>query len=176
MTGPVPLRSIGVYFALLSVLAFGGVNAVTPEIHRQVVNVSHWVTDREFSELFAVAQATPGPNMLIATVIGWRVAGLAGAIVATIAMCAPSSLLVYLVSGVWDRFRDRPWRAIVQAGVAPVVIGLIGASGVILTRGAAENWKGVAVALAAAALTWRSNLNPLWILAGAAALAVTGIV
>jgi chromate transporter len=131
---------------------------------------------REFAELFAVAQATPGPNMLIATVIGWRVAGWAGAAVATVAMCAPSSLVVYVVSGFWDRFRDRPWRAVVQAGVAPVVVGLIGASGYVLSKGAAADWRGVAVTGGAAALTWRTGLNPLWILVGAAVLAVTGVV
>ena len=176
MSDPSPLRSIGVYFTLLSVLAVGGVNAVTPEIHRQAVSVSHWMTDREFSELFAVAQAAPGPNMLIATVVGWRVAGLMGALTATLAMCAPSSLIVYVVSGVWDRFRDRPWRAIVQAGVAPVVVGLIGSSGYLLAKGAAADWKGVLITAASAALAWRTGLNPLWMLAGAAALALAGVV
>ena len=170
------LRSIGIYFALLSVLAVGGVNAVTPEIHRQVVQVSHWMTDREFSELFAVAQVAPGPNMLIATVVGWKVAGLMGAVLATVAMCAPSSVIVYVVSGVWDRFRDRPWRAIVQAGVAPVVIGLIGSSGYLLAKGIAADGKAMVVVGLAAALTWRTRLNPLWMLAGAAVLALAGVV
>ncbi len=173
---PAPLGQIALHFALLSVLAVGGVNAVTPEIHSQVVDVSHWMSDREFAELFAVAQATPGPNMLIATVIGWRLAGAMGAIVATLAMSGPSSLIVYAASRAWDQFRDRPWRAIVQAGVAPVVCGLIGSSGYLLAKGAAGDWKGVAVAAVSAALIWCTRLNPLWMLAGAAALALVGVV
>jgi chromate transporter len=173
---PAPLGQIGLHFALLSILAVGGVNAVTPEIHRQVVEVSHWMSDREFAELFAVAQAAPGPNMLIATVVGWRVAGLMGAVVATAAMCGPSSLIVYAASRAWDRFRDRPWRIIVQTGVAPVVVGLIGASGYLLAKGATADWKGVLLCAFSAALVWRTRLNPLWMLAGAAALALAGVV
>jgi chromate transporter len=173
---PAPLGPLALHFALFSVLAVGGVNAVTPEIHRQVVEVSHWMSDREFAELFAVAQATPGPNMLISTVVGWRVAGILGAVVATVALCGPSSLIVYAASHAWDRFRDRPWRAIVQAGMAPVVVGLIGSSGYLLAKGAAADWKGVAVAAASAALIWRTRLNPLWMLAGAAGLAIVGVV
>jgi chromate transporter len=114
--------------------------------------------------------------MLIATVIGWRLAGAMGAIVATLAMSGPSSLIVYAASRAWDQFRDRPWRAIVQAGVAPVVCGLIGSSGYLLAKGAAGDWKGVAVAAVSAALIWCTRLNPLWMLAGAAALALVGVV
>ncbi len=173
---PSPLASVTQHFLLLSILAIGGVNAVTPEIHRQVVEVSGWMSDREFAELFAVAQATPGPNMLIATLVGWRVAGLMGAAVATLAMVGPSSVIVYSVTRVWDRFRDRPWRAIVAAGMAPVVVGLIGSSGYLLAKGAAADWRGVALTAASAILLWRTRLNPLWMLAGAAALALAGIV
>jgi chromate transporter len=176
MTKGSPLVFLALHFALLSLLAVGGVNAVTPEIHRQVVEVGHWISDREFSELFAVAQATPGPNMLIATVIGWRIAGIWGAVVGTLAMAAPSSLIVYVGAKLWGRFQGRPWRAWAQAGMAPVVVGLIGASGLILARGAAADWRSVLVVAASAALIWRTRLNPLWMLAGAAALAALGLV
>lgn len=177
MSGPPsPLGQVALQFLLLSVLAIGGVNAVTPEIQRQVVELRHWMGAREFAELFAVAQATPGPNMLIATVVGWRVAGWLGAIVATICMCGPSSLIVFFVTRAWDRFKGRPWRQIVQAGMAPVVVGLIASSGLILAKGAAADWKSVALTVAGAVLVWRTRLNPLWALGGAAALALAGIV
>jgi chromate transporter len=176
MKGPPPILSIALQFLLLSVLAVGGVNAVTPEIQRQVVETNRWMTSREFAELFAVAQATPGPNMLIATVVGWKVAGVLGAVVATLCMCGPSSLIVYGVSRTWDRFRDRPWRSVVQAGMAPVVVGLIGASGLILARGASAEWRTAAVVAVSAVLSWRTRLNPLWMLAGAAAFALAGAV
>ena len=176
MSQPSPLSQVAPQFLLLSLLAIGGVNAVTPEIQRQVVELRHWMSAREFAELFAVAQATPGPNMLIATVIGWRVAGITGAVVATVCMCGPSSVIVYTVSRTWDRFKGRPWRAIIQAGMAPVVVGLIGSSGYVLAKGAAADWRGVALSAASAALVWKTRLNPLWALAGAAVLALTGVV
>ena len=176
MNQPSPLPWLASHFALVSILAVGGANAVTPEIHRQVVEVSHWMSDREFAQLFAVAQVAPGPNMMISTVIGWRVAGPAGAAVATAAMCGPSSLVVYAASRAWHSFRDRPWRAVVQAGVAPVVVGLIGASGCLLARGADANWPALMITAAAAVLVWRTRLNPLWTLAAAALIGLTGLV
>jgi chromate transporter len=174
--GPSPLSQVAPQFLLLSVLAIGGVNAVTPEIQRQVVELRHWMSAREFAELFAVAQATPGPNMLIATVVGWRVAGVLGAIVATLCMCGPSSLIVFFVTRTWDRFRDRPWRQILQAGMAPVVVGLIAASGWILAKGADADWRGMVLTAGGAALVWRTRLNPLWALGVAAALGMAGVV
>jgi len=176
MSDASPLRSIAPHFLLLSLLAIGGVNAVTPEIQRQAVEVSHWMSDREFSELFAVAQATPGPNLLIATVVGWRVAGVLGAVVATVCMCGPSSLIVYGATRAWDRFRDRPWRQVVQDGMAPVVVGLIASSGLILAKGAAAEPRSVLLTGGAAALVWRTRLNPLWALGAAAGLALAGVV
>ena len=170
------LPSLGAQFAVLSLLAVGGTNAVAPEMHRQMVVVSHWMSDRDFAQMFAVAQAAPGPNLIVATIVGWRVAGGWGALVATVAMCAPSSIGVYAAWGLWRKAQDRPWRAWVQAGIAPVVIGLIGASGFLLAKGADAGWRGVAITAASAALIWRSKLNPLWILGGAAILGATGIV
>ena len=65
------LQALAVQFSLLSLLAFGGANAVIPEIHRQSVAVHHWMTDKDFAALFAIAQSAPGPNFLISTLIGW---------------------------------------------------------------------------------------------------------
>jgi len=170
------LPSLGAHFALLSVMAVGGINAAMPEIHRQVVEVSGWMSDREFADLYAVAQAAPGPNMLIATVIGWRVAGGWGALVATLAMCAPSSLGVYVVQGLWRRVQDRPWRAWVQAGLGPVVIGLVASSGYLLAKGADADWRGALLTAVCGALIWRTRLNPLWLLGGGALLGAAGLV
>jgi chromate transporter len=176
MNGFPPIAQVALQFLLLSVLAIGGVNAVTPEIQRQVVDLRHWMSAREFAEMFAVAQATPGPNLLIATLVGWRVAGVPGAAIATVCMCGPSSVIVYAVTRAWDRFKDRPWRQIVQAGMAPVVVGLIGTSSYVLAKGADADWKGVALTVLGALVVWRTRLNPLWALGVAAALGVAGVV
>ncbi|MBA3812683.1 MAG: chromate transporter, partial [Caulobacteraceae bacterium] len=89
------LTALFVQFAILSLLAFGGANAVVPEIHRQAVEINHWMSDADFAALFAIAQAAPGPNFMISTLVGLKAAGLAGALVATVAMCAPSCLLAF---------------------------------------------------------------------------------
>jgi len=104
------LTALAAIFSQLSLLAFGGGNTILPEMQRQVVDVHHWMPAREFSALFALAQAAPGPNMMIVTLIGWHVAGWAGMLVTSAAKFGPSSLVTAAVLHAWDRFKDRPWR------------------------------------------------------------------
>jgi chromate transporter len=92
------LAALALLFGQLSLLAVGGVNTVLPEMQRQVVQVHRWMKPGEFAALFALAQAAPGPNMLVSTLIGWRVAGLPGALVATLSLYGPSSLLTFVAS------------------------------------------------------------------------------
>lgn len=162
-------------FFSLSLMAFGGANAVIPELHRDVVDVHHWMSDREFAALFAIAQAAPGPNVMIVTLVGWKVAGLAGALVATIAMCAPACVLAVLAAKIWDRYRQAPFRAALAAGLAPVTVGLIGASAYLLIRTADANVRLALVTLGAAGVAFFTKLNPLWCLAAAAALGFVGV-
>jgi len=170
-----PLGALFVQFATLSLLAFGGANAVVPEIHRQSVDIHHWMTDREFAALFALAQAAPGPNFLISTLVGWKAAGLAGALLATAAMCAPSCLLTYWVAKVWDRNRDAPWRIALGAGLAPVTVGLVSASAWLLAGAADHGWRLAIVTAATAVASLLTRLNPLWWLGAAAALGFAGV-
>jgi chromate transporter len=93
-------------FALMSLFAVGGANAAIPEIHRIAVDVRHWMTDTQFADVFAISQLSPGPNVLIVTLIGYQVAGIVGALVATLAMCGPTAILAYFVS----RFLNRSSR------------------------------------------------------------------
>ena len=79
----------------------------------------------EFSALFALAQAAPGPNMMIVTLVGWHVAGWAGMLVTSIAKFGPSSIVTILAMHAWNRFKDRPWRRIAQKGLVPVTAGLV---------------------------------------------------
>ena len=117
------------YFSLLSLLSIGGVAAVMPEVYRYTVDVQGWVTGPEFVRLLAIAQAAPGPNVLISSLIGWRVSGLGGAVAALLAMCGPSSVLAWYLGDLWERFREAPWRRAIQRGLAPLTVGLIFAGG-----------------------------------------------
>ena len=82
------LMTLAGYFALMSLFAIGGANSAVPEMQRVAVEVERWMTDRQFTDIFAIAQVTPGPNVIIVTLIGYHVAGLLGALVATLAMSA----------------------------------------------------------------------------------------
>lgn len=168
------LGALGWRFVIMAFLAIGGANAVVPEMHRQVVEVERWMTNGEFAALFAIASAAPGPNVLIVTLIGWHVAGTAGALVATGAMVGPTSLLTYAVFHVWNRFRHAPWRQPVQAGLASVTVGLVAASGYLLARAADTGWVTVAITVATALVSFRTKLNPLWAFAAAAAIGALG--
>ena len=99
------------YFALMSLFAIGGANSAVPEMHRFAVDVQHWLTDQQFSDTFALAQLTPGPNVIIVTLIGYHVAGLAGALVATLAMCGPTCVFAYFAGRASERFKGSTWHA-----------------------------------------------------------------
>jgi chromate transporter len=170
------LSDLAIHFALLSLLAVGGVNAVVPEMHRQAVEVAGWMTGRQFADMFAIAQLAPGPNVMIVTLVGYHVAGLAGAVVATVAMCGPSCILTYFAAQAWRRFEQARWRMVVQAGLVPISVGLIAASASVLARTADHNAVAVAITAATAAACYFTRLNPLWMFALAAALGYGNLV
>jgi chromate transporter len=170
-----PLLTLFGYFALLSLFAVGGANAAIPEMHRIAVDVMHWMTDRQFADNFAIAQVSPGPNVIVVTLIGYHVAGLAGAAVATVGMCGPTCLLAFFVARVWDRFKDAPWRMAIQAGLVPVSLGLIGASAFVLARAADHSLYAGGVTAATAAVAYASRVNPLWIFLLAGLLGLSGL-
>jgi len=158
----------------LSLAAVGGANSIVPELHRHVVELNHWMSGSEFAALYAIASTSPGPNVLVVTLIGWQLAGYPGALVATLGICGPSSLLAYGLSRVWDRFAHSPWRTAILRTLMPLTIGLILGSGTLLTRAAAQDWRGVALAGLAAAVYWRGRFNPLWVLGGGAVVGLLG--
>jgi chromate transporter len=170
------LVTLAIHFAILSLFAMGGANAAVPEMHRLAVDVMRWMSDRQFADMFALAQVAPGPNVIVVTLIGYHVAGLAGAAVTTTAMCGPSCVFAFYMGRVWERFKDAPWRVTIQAGLVPISVGLVGASAVILTRAADQNWVALLITAAAACFAYVTRWNPLWMFAVAALLGVVGLV
>jgi chromate transporter len=170
------LLDLAVVYGQLSLLAFGGANAVIPEMQRQVVEVHRWMSAQQFAAMFALAQAAPGPNMMVVSLVGWRVAGLWGALVTTVAVAAPSSALTLIVSGLWFRFRDATWRKALQAGLQPVTVGLIMASAALLIHSTVTDWTTAAAAIVAGLAFIFTKLHPMLILALAAAAGAIGLV
>ena len=168
------LTALAVMFSQLSLIAFGGGNTILPEMHRQVTEVHHWLTNADFAALFALAQAAPGPNMMVVPLIGWHVAGLAGMLVSTVAIFGPSSILTAVALRLWRRFKDNPWRRAVQAGLVPVSVGLVAASALLIVRAADRTWILVAISAGVALVATRTRLHPLWLLAAGAVIGWSG--
>ncbi|WP_035791455.1 chromate transporter [Kitasatospora mediocidica] len=156
-------------FSQLSVLSFGGGNAILPELQRQVVGVNSWATPDQFHTLFGLSQAAPGPNLMIVTLVGWHVAGLLGALVATLAMIGPSALLAVVATRLWHGLRERPWQQRVQAALTPVSAGLVAAGALFAVRTSAATTTGTVIVVAATALALTRRFHPLALLGTGAA-------
>jgi chromate transporter len=169
------LVAMAILFSQLSLLAFGGGNTILPEMQRQVVDVHHWMTAEDFTALFALAQAAPGPNLMIVPLVGWHIAGWPGMLVSSFAKFGPSSLVTILVLRLWDRFKDKPWRAVAQQGIYPVTVGLLAASASLITEASVDSWLLGLIAAVVAVLGWRTRLHPLWLLLGGALVGLAGI-
>ena len=113
-SGDNPIATLVWTFGLMSLFAVGGANAAIPEMHRIAVDMQHWLTDKQFADIYAISQLSPGPNVLIVTLIGYSVAGIAGALAATFGDVRPDRVLAYCVSAFSGAFqpvalaRDHP--------------------------------------------------------------------
>jgi len=163
-------------FGLMSLFAVGGANSAIPEMHRVAVDINHWMTDRQFADVFAISQLSPGPNVLIVTLIGYSVAGIFGALAATLAMCGPTALLAYYVSRLLARSSNSRWPAIIQAALVPVSIGLMAASALILARTSYLSWGAALLTIIAAALATATRLSPLWMMVAGGLLGFAGVI
>ena len=171
-----PIWTLISTFGLMSLFAVGGANAAIPEMHRIAVDVQHWLTDKQFADVYAISQLSPGPNVLIVTLIGYAVAGVAGALAATLAMCVPTAVLAYWVSRLLTRSSHSRWPAIIQAALVPLSIGLMGASGLVLALTSDRTWMAGLVTAAVAGLAFATRLNPLWLLLAGGLLGFAGVI
>ena len=163
-------------FASMSFFAVGGANSAIPEMHRVAVDVHRWMTDRQFADMFAISQLSPGPNVLIVTLIGYSVAGIFGALAATLAMGGPTAILAWYVSRLLARSANSRWPAIIQSALVPLSIGLMAASALILARASDLSWMAVVTTIVAAALATVTRLSPLWMMAAGGLLGFAGVI
>lgn len=145
-------------FLWLSLICVGGGLGVIPEMQRQVVTTHAWVTAREFVDGYTLAQLTPGPTMLVVAFVGYRAHGLPGAVLATIAMFLPTSILVVLVAAQWQRLRAHRWAISAERALLPIGIGLSTAGVYTLARTALHDVTTIAVALAAGLVLFRGRV------------------
>ena len=162
---------LGLFLVLapFSLVAIGGGPSIFGPLQHETVDVRHWLSAHDFIDLFAVARAAPGPATMIAALIGWRVAGLVGALVGAISIFLPSSLLCFGVARVWNSYRGRRWHTALEDGLAPVAAGLVFAGAAAIFQIASAGVVGALVALAAmGVLVFRPKVHPFLPLAGGA--------
>jgi chromate transporter len=165
---PSVLTTLLLIFVPLSFVTIGGGQTIVADVHRQVVDVQHWMTAAQFLDLFAISRMSPGPGSLLVTLIGWQVGGIAGAVVATFAIFAPTAVLTFYVATVWDRFKGARWQRIIEAGLKPVAAGTVLASVWVLLRSLDGGWPAQVIALVSTSILVMTPVNPLIILSAGA--------
>lgn len=158
------LIALAIVFTQLSLLAFGGGPAILPEMQHQVVEVHHWLSASEFSTMFAMAQAAPGPNMMIVPLVGWHVAGPAGLLVTSFAKFGPSSVITVFALKFWNQFKDHPLRERFEKALKPITVGLVLVSAWIIADASAQNSLLIAIIAIATVMSLFKKVHPLWVM------------
>lgn len=175
MSEATPLH-IFLRFCGVSLLAVGGATAALPEAHRQLVGELGWLSDSQFSQIFAIAQTSPGPNVIVFSLFGWTLAGFWGLLAATLGILGPASLLAFAMARMIDRAQGAAWVGRLKRALIPLAIGLMAANGFLLAQGADQGADQgaltAAITLGATAFVAFSSKSPLWAMAVAAAAAI----
>ncbi|WP_377705681.1 chromate transporter [Pseudoduganella sp. UC29_71] len=175
------------HYMLLSLMSVGGAISTTAEMHRYLVEQHHWLTPAQFNDAIAIAQAAPGPNVLFVALMGWNVglnagswlAAVMGVLVTMVGIMVPSTTLTYMASQWLHRNRERRGVRAFKQGMAPVVVGLLVSTGIILATAnaqTAQDWPLWALSAAAGVVIWRTRIHLLWLLAAGAVLGWYGLV
>jgi chromate transporter len=164
-----PLLGLIYILAPFSLVSIGGGPSIFAPLQHDVVDKMGWLSARDFIDLFAISRTAPGPGAMLATLIGWKVAGWTGALVATLALFLPASLLTLVVARFYDRYRGRDWHTALEAGLAPIAVGLILSGAVAILHLSGDHLLNWVMALGAGALlATRPRLHPFAILSGGA--------
>jgi chromate transporter len=170
------LLSLFTHFLSLSLLAVGGAITTAPDMHRYVVNEQHWLTNEQFTASVALAQAAPGPNVLFVAVIGYNVAGLSGAFATITGILLPSTTLALWATRFGRARRDTAGVRAFNAGLAPVTLGLLLATGWILAEPVRESVVAIALIAVTVLVMLKTRCSPVWLVALGAALGLLGLV
>lgn len=161
------LLTIGAIFLRIGSVTFGGGLVMVPLIESEVVNTHHWLTHQEFADAFALGQITPGPVLITATFVGYRVAGTLGALVATVSIFFPAFLMTVAAASSMRRFRNNEQVQSFLRGVAPAVVGLLVASALSVGRAGIHSWVGLSIMVLAMFILVRFRPNAFWVILGA---------
>lgn len=169
---PILPLSILMVFLPLSLVTIGGGQSAIADMHRQIVDVHHWMSAAQFVDAFAIARLAPGPGSLLATLIGWQIAGFWGALAATVGIFGPTALLIYGVAHIWSRYEGARLLRALERGLRPVAAGMILAASYVLIQSLEGGWIARGMALASTALLMLTPVNPLLLIGSGAGIFV----
>jgi chromate transporter len=157
-------------FVLISLLAFGGGGAALPLVERLAVSEAGWVSPQDFAAAVACGYVTPGPVLITATFVGYRAAGMSGAVAATVGVFLMPWLLAAAAAQQLQRFMQHPWLAGFGRGAAPAVVGLLGVTALSIAKQSVTHWSYALIAIVALVLALWTKVHPILILIGGAAI------
>ena len=170
------LLSLFLKLSAFSLIAFGGVNALLPYLLNLAVNQEHWIDVQTFANYFAIAQAAPGPNFMTVTLIGWNVYGVIGALLATLAICWPSSILIYFLQNFLGRMKDPIKKKTIQYGAAALAIGLVLSSAWQIAQQINHDYAAYGLTILTIAVTLITRWHPLYLIALGAIIGSMGLI
>jgi chromate transporter len=168
------LLSLFLHFGLLSLLAVGGALTTAPDMQRFVVGERGWLSDAQFTSSVAIAQAAPGPNLLFVAVVGWNIAGLAGVAATLAGSLLPSTTLALAAARYGDRYREARAMRAFSAGMAPLTLGLLLATGWVLTAPVRDSWGAMLLVPLTVLLLLKTAVSPIWLVAAGAVVGAMG--
>jgi chromate transporter len=168
-------------FLSLSLFSLGGGNTLLAEYHHLSVGQYCWLTDSQFADIYAIAEAAPGPSSMIVGLLGmgaaWREGpfwALLSGVAAEVAILLPSTLVMVAAALGWNRFKDSPWRIAFERGMGPITLGILFAVGLKILQTADRGPLAYAVSLLVCVLMLRTRISPLWFMAVAGVLGGLG--
>lgn len=167
--------SLFTHFLALSLMSIGGAITLVPDMHRRLVIDSGLLSDTDFTASIALAQAAPGPNVLFVALMGWYSGGIGGAVFSMLGIMLPSTTLTMVVSR-WVATR-RAWLSVqaFQAGMVPVTMGLLLATGYLLAPPVQTQPRALLLSIAVALLVWRTRVSLIWLVAGGGVIGGLGL-
>ncbi len=159
-----PLQNLLGEFSKVSLTLFGGGYVMIKALHDLVVMDLNWISSNEFNQAIAFGQLTPGPILVSATYIGFKVAGLWGALIATIGIFLPASLLMLLAAHGFKKLPDNIWVNAVLMGIRPVIVSFIVFSALIILKPVGFNDQTVVLTILSFVLIEYVKINFLWLM------------
>lgn len=170
-------------FLRLSLFSLGGGNTLLNEYHHMAVDQYCWLSSRQFAEIYAIAEAAPGPSSMIVGLLGMGAAvqegpvwGVLTGLMAEISILLPSTLLMVVAALSWNRLRHSPWRVAFERGLGPITLGILFAVGLKILRISDHDTPAYAVSLVVCVLMLRTKISPLWFMAIAGLMGALGLV